>query len=563
MKQKLQILICFWVLIALPTASHAQQNVIDSLQKVLHKKLNDTNRVKTLVQLAAQHMNMLDKKTKEYAEKALTLAQKIDFPRSEADALFILGIYAYNFDEPKEGLLFYRKSLKIAEKANYHSCVERCEQFFGNYYYHNGNYTKALIHYHKALEIAEKYQYNYSVATIANNMGLVYQNEKDLDKALYFLEKSAKYAKKENDNALLAGVLGDMSGIYTEQKAYQRALEYAQHGFSIAQKTLDSNLIYDTQNEVAKAYAGLGQAQKGVDLLQESLAYFQKNGNIFNEVYSQIELSRIYTQTKQFDKAQKVLDNALKATQKEKPQDQIRAIYEEYTTLYKAKGDYKLAFEYLERHNVLKDSIFGIQKVREITEIEYFYEKDQKEKALALQKQQNNTLKAENKAKNLWIAVLGLGVFLIGLVAVLVVRNRQHRLRLAKQALKNTQENIHSIEQELYKAQQDMAGNQAQIKQFQKMLDDKRAEVLKEIKAEKYINKYEGGLEEYINLLLPDFITAQNERYPDLSKEHLYLLFFREIHLSNKEIATKFGISETGVRTRWSRFNSKYHIDNQ
>lgn len=93
----------------------------------------------------------------------------------------------------------------------------------------------------------------------------------------------------------------------------------------------------------------------------------------------------------------------------------LSVIKDIYMMLYKsdsAMGNYLLAIQHLRKHNLMNDSIFNVNKSRQIEELQVKYETDQKEKDIELlakkNELQNITLAQTTRTKNisLWVAAL-------------------------------------------------------------------------------------------------------------------------------------------------------------
>src|SRR4051812_25840525 len=86
---------------------------------------SDTDRVKIMYKLSGYYFeNSLDS-VKFFADKILSLSQKINYQKGLAIAYRIYGIYYDQVDSHPKALEFYLKSLKISEAGNFKDLVTK------------------------------------------------------------------------------------------------------------------------------------------------------------------------------------------------------------------------------------------------------------------------------------------------------------------------------------------------------------------------------------------------------------------------------------------------------
>ncbi len=113
------------LIIILSTSSSIAQNTkLDSLKNLLDQHpTEDTVRVNLLNDIS--HLLQVNEPDKSLnrAEKALKLADKINFKKGKVQSLEILGSYYNNKSKYPEALENYQKSLTISEEIGYKSGV--------------------------------------------------------------------------------------------------------------------------------------------------------------------------------------------------------------------------------------------------------------------------------------------------------------------------------------------------------------------------------------------------------------------------------------------------------
>src|SRR3954469_6455578 len=109
---KIGLLLLFPFLFGL-SSGKGQNSQIDSLQNLLKRAKQDTNKVNLLYQLSevCEEEDIL-----KYAIPALELAEKIEYKKGIADASNNIGYVLNNNGDKNKALEFHYKSLKIREE---------------------------------------------------------------------------------------------------------------------------------------------------------------------------------------------------------------------------------------------------------------------------------------------------------------------------------------------------------------------------------------------------------------------------------------------------------------
>jgi two-component system, NtrC family, sensor kinase len=173
----------------IPDVNSMQSDWKKSLQKQLSTAKTDTVFVMALSGMASYYKFNNTDSALYYGYKALNLAQKINFPEGEANALFELGIAYANLGNFTKAVQLVLKSEKLADKNNLKYIKAECLFSMGNLYYQIKDYRKALYYQKKSnalfnlLDVFQSKQYY--VVTLSS-IGLTYKDSDILDSAFYY-----------------------------------------------------------------------------------------------------------------------------------------------------------------------------------------------------------------------------------------------------------------------------------------------------------------------------------------------------------------------------------------
>ena len=128
---------------------------VEKLKQELENAKDDSSKALIMTQLAEAYRDRITDTSFNYAQNALELSRRIDYPAGESKALLSLSYYFYNRGNLTQGLELGLKALEIAKKHDL-----RYDQAFamirvGNVYMSLKNYHEALRYYHQTRELTK------------------------------------------------------------------------------------------------------------------------------------------------------------------------------------------------------------------------------------------------------------------------------------------------------------------------------------------------------------------------------------------------------------------------
>ena len=263
------------------------------------------------------------------------------------------------------------------------------------------DYISAVSYYQKGLTINEKLNDIKGQAVMLGNIGTIYIKLRQYATALNYQRKCLAAFKKANDEYNQASVYNNLSIIESELKNYGVAMEYALKSKEIYEKYDDKYgltychaniaLLFEKEKNFEKAlyhYKYASELAKETDNANEYAKTLSEYGNILFLMGKNKE-------------ALKNLELAKKIAAENKDDDALMDIYNFLYDYYKKQNNIKLALEYYEKTNALKQYQDREKNAEEINrkQFEYQYAKKAEQDSIRMENERN--LNAEKlKAKN-------------------------------------------------------------------------------------------------------------------------------------------------------------------
>lgn len=413
------------LLVTTPPARH------DSLYYEFFKKTIKTDTV--LAKYYIQQVNILAGKYRHYPL----------FTRSWQG----LAFFAQREGQLDSAIFFVREGIKYARLNGVKDRLVLMYNDIGNYFEQSDLYDSALSYYNKAYQVALDLNKPYDMAIAKNNIGLIFYHLLNFKGASENLAEAIRIKEENNITTGLAynqvnlAMVKNDQGNYLEAIALLRKLEsfcqasecdreimvYFNYGMGYANyKTGRVDLAYPY-------FIAALQNAKGVAGVEQTLCYtYQafadisfRNGNL--------------------SEATEFLNQAERIALDFKFRRNLRDIYELFSIIYDANGNYPLALRYKDRFISLKDSIFNEQLSENLKNIQLDVQKQESDRIIARMDSQLNRTRTIT-------ALASIIALLSGILLFFIVRS----LRLSKNIEKRLAAEVQSRTADLQKSYLDI-----------------------------------------------------------------------------------------------------------
>lgn len=244
---------------------------VDSLQKVLKRKITKNQKVDTYNQIAYQYRSADSTLVAYYTNEAILLAEKIPYPEGIADAYYHLGWISMQKGHYKAAIDLFKRMLKIAQTNSYPKGVGDAYNGLGGVEFYQGNYAQTLTWFQKSLEAKIKIGDQKGMGATYNNMGEIYRRRGNYAKSLEFLEKSYKINLKVDEKRGMSLALNNMGEVHQQQGNYPKALDYFQQSLRISEQTENQRVMALNYNNIGLVYRTRGNDIKALKFFEKAL----------------------------------------------------------------------------------------------------------------------------------------------------------------------------------------------------------------------------------------------------------------------------------------------------
>ncbi|WP_428654004.1 tetratricopeptide repeat-containing sensor histidine kinase [Runella sp.] len=477
------------IFLLLLTLRLSAQNT-DSLLRILPKMPADTHRVRILVDLGKNlWIEGKDSVALQYLTQAVTLSQKINFGRGEAEArLQLVRMERDNMSNVEAAYAHLDVVDKLAKKLNdkyieAFSLIRRAHMYEPNFQkqkaissllakaqqivteIHNPE-LQSYIYEREALQLmnqarnaeavdrmlqAKRLQEQYRDLRIrrssVGNLGVFFLSVNKYDDALKAFNEASAIATKLHDPRAEAHIASYQGEILEQKHRYAEALVADKKAVEILEKIKGYGKLPRSYARLGSVYIELKEYDKALKYSQMAADLFNKtNGGETMQHLSQINFGKIYLIQKNYGKVvEKAKEGLSWALQNDPPLMAEAAEYNRQLSIaYDKLGQPQKAIVHFKQYKAESDSILNNEALQKITVSSMTYEFEKKQEG---DKIHIKTLENEQLAQTRNILI---GLSVLGVLGLIFVLWSNRKLKSKNEQLKNKNR---EIEEALFKGQ--------------------------------------------------------------------------------------------------------------
>lgn len=450
----------------------------------------------------------------------------------------------------KKSVESLHQALRIFEQTGDEILQGLCYEYIANDTYDThtqteANFRKAIQLYQKALAIYQKKDEWVSLSTCHSNMGLKYQTHGDYQQAAVHYKEAHKVAVAHQAQfthiqhfSLAAVALTNLGFLYLDGFKKYDSVHY------FARRAIPDLIKYEKRSTLSRNYLNMGFASVHLKRYAEAKTYLDSSMYI----------------------ARQIGDN-----------EGIMMGWEGYHALDSATGNAWKALHDYKRFTRVKDSLFNIEKVASINNLNVQYETEKREQAIANLQEQNRKQQLIN-----WI-VVGLGMAAVGLVVFLVRAFRlQKKLNRSQQQVAEQEKQLEvernlRLQAEVEAKQRELLSARVFIQQKNELLEnlqDQLQEVTVGATAnQEPLRQMSRSIRQNIRFdddweriklhfegVHPGFFQQLKQTGPTLSDHELRHCAYIKMKFSTKEIANLLSIDANSVKVSRYRIRKKLNL---
>jgi len=352
---------------------------LDSLKSVAKSTRNKQLQVDLFNKIAFDYLSNSSSKNRDsiefYTRNALILAQNINYPKGEADALYYMGKFQLQINIADKAMLYFVRSLTLYQQIKNEEGISACNLQLGLVSYLTQNYLDAINYF--------------------NN--------------------STDNKKVTRSSFALKNYLCALS--YAEIDSTKKAHQLFNIAIDVYKSINDTVGVSQCNTFIGKLYINQGKFDEAIHLLEKTILENRNNKSNIPEYPLKAFLASAYLNKKDFKQAIKY---GLEAYTESKAGS---LIYQKEATIalynaYQQTGDVIYAFYFLNRLNSLNDSLYNkntMQKIGEMKSQMIF------EQEMRIQKTELEKKEAVSNAEKRRIKAVVIGVSIAFIIASILL----------------------------------------------------------------------------------------------------------------------------------------------
>jgi tetratricopeptide (TPR) repeat protein len=337
-------------------------------------------------------------------------------------------------------LLMSRKGKDIAEKIHYQEGLALTQLSMGVGYDLKEDYPAALNCYLQALRISEKLGKEELTANLYNDIGIIYAAMADYNEAKEYYLASLHIAKKNADRYQTAVLLINLAESFKNTGEYDSAIVYNNLALPLEVALKDSSNVATVLLNIGDNYNKKGQPEKGLGYFRKCMALAEQIHDEENIAWVNLSIAQAYLQE---GKASLSCQYATIALETARRVSFTQIIKESYFVLYsdcRRLGNFAKALDYRNLEIALKDSIYNIEKDKEIKNLASGYELEKKQHEIDVLNRdkliQQQDMANERQKHIMFIA----GAIFFGMGAFFLFKSNQEKEKLNRQLKEQNEE---------------------------------------------------------------------------------------------------------------------------
>ena len=532
-------------------------------------------------------------------EYALNLSRRAHYKKGIIHGTFNLArayYYKTNYRQAFYILDTLQKSIEsdsvaVAHFLDYSLLKSRIYTLTAIIFEESGDLEVAMDYYFKALKRIRNKGCNYDEALIYKGLGELNLRVGNLARADDYFNRAITLSKNVPDKKIQFDIYLEQYDHYLNKKQYDKALASSLKLLEISKLSRDPYMIIIASKNAGEVYYFLEEFNLAEAFLKGILRN-QANcqfPNVLSETYSL--LARLSLKNHQSELALLYAGKALQFADSTGLMSLKSKAYLDLSDIYKAKGNYAQAFQYLKDYTICNDSIVKNSNAQKVLELQSAFDLDQVMNEKKLVESQLTNSQLHNSFQK--YVILGAIVIIILLVTLSIALYRKSKFEKRATVQLASQQNIISEQDNLLLKEQEnklqleiehrnrelvsrtilltqqKESNDRLIKSLKKISEDlERTNNTNSLALDKIISELKVSTNNttwedftvYFENVYNDFYTKLEKSFPELTPNEKKLCAFLKLNLRTKDIAAITSREVRSIESSRVRLRKKLNL---
>ena len=319
------------------------------------------------------------------------------------------------------------KALSLAEKNGDRLNVAALKRLIGAANYFAGHYDVAAKDYYEAISMLEQSKdpdiaSQTELANAYNELAKLYRKTKDLDRSLQNYNRSLAIFQQLRDSAGITMILNESGVVFEYKQDYDEAIRRYEASLALASARRDSVGIAYALNFIAGVQTIQGKYTDAEKNLLQALEIRKNLRDSFAMALNYTDLGATLNARGDYARAIAYLDESNLLAERIHYPDLIANNYNELGSIAEKQGNYKQSLEYFKKRAAIRDSVYTLEKSKQIEELNAKYQTVKNQQTI---EHQHNRLVRQN--------LIFIGIGILALMIALLTWSQYKRYKLAKE----------------------------------------------------------------------------------------------------------------------------------
>lgn len=430
--KKIVLTVC--LLLCLSNYSQGQNKLLDSLKTVLKSVETDQEKVKILGDLTWYYRVISTDSSLKYGNKALALLKDMNDEKALAQQLSDMGaVYLFRGDI-QASKSNYLKALQIRRKIQDTLGIAKINANLATIYQQLQQVDSAMVMSIEAMQFFEERGLVGNALIMKGNIANMYSSIKNYDRAIQYHKEILTAYRQQNNVFRQANVLVNLGKAYLFVKDTTASVNSFKEAISLAEKVQNNRTLGIAYSNLGNIYFLQNKNREAIRLLRESLKYRQALNSESEIASLNTSLGLLYLRIGKIALSKSYFSKSLGYYEKNDIPDKLSYVYQGLSLISAYEKDFKKMNYYTGKGEGLAISFYSKEIKEQVVELETKYETEKKEKEIAQQKEQILANELAIKNRNLYIAIIGFALLLVGFISFgIYKRNQFKRKQLQKE----------------------------------------------------------------------------------------------------------------------------------
>ncbi len=455
-----------------------------------------------------------------YCQKAIDLSVSQNLRYGIAQANNYMGVASVYQGKYSDAFTYHKQALNEANAVGDSSQIAHAYNSLGRLFFSQGEQIASYEYYHKALNIFESIHDFQGASYCYKSLAQLYALRNEFDKAQEMLQKTLSIRQELHDSRGMASVYEELATISKQRSDYLQAHNYLQQAKDACSATGDLISVAEIDLSMSSLYMEQREYQKA---LLTSLAALTIAQNVNNQqllASINLLLGQIYMHKGNLYTARQHLEKVIEYAEQSKQLSPLTDAHCFLAQVYEQLQAYQKALLYHQKYITYKDSLFNVEKAKNMERLEtrlLLSQKESEYNLLEASAAQQGLILGQERGKNVAQSIII--VLTLALLSVVIIfynrsKNQNRLLKIRRIKIERQHKEISGQNEKISEQNLQLEIQNRKLKNLNQEKDTLMNMVAHDLKSP--LNRL-SGLSDL--LMLPNQNIHERERYVSLIKE--------------------------------------------